>query len=82
MFSGHNVPMTDLATATARLERAIGRLEDAARNRLATVTGDRKRLGAEVARAKADLAQLETVTDGVSNRLDGAIERLRNVLNG
>jgi hypothetical protein len=82
MFPGHNAGMTDLASATARLERAISRLEDAARNRLATSIGDRKRLGAEVARAKADLVQLETVTDGVSNRLDGAIERLRSALNG
>ncbi len=74
--------MTDLASATSRLERAIGRLEEAARTRLAGATGERKRMGADLARAKADLAQLETVTDGVAHRLDGAIERLRTVLNG
>ncbi|HVJ53870.1 MAG TPA: DUF4164 family protein [Aliidongia sp.] len=74
--------MTDLASATARLARAVERLEEVAHNRVAITAGERKRLGAELARAKADFAQLETVTGGVSNRLDGAIERLRAALGG
>ncbi len=73
--------MTDLAAAAERVARAVERLEAAARRRRSG--GGRvecDRLGGELKRAKSELAQLETVTDGVSLRLDDAIDRLRAAL--
>jgi hypothetical protein len=75
--------MTDLAAAAERVARAVERLETAARRRSGARAGgqaERDRLGVELKRAKSELAQLETVTDGVSLRLDDAIDRLRAAL--
>jgi hypothetical protein len=74
--------MTELAAAAERVARAVERLEAAARRRGGGSRGERERLGIELKRAKSELAQLETVTDGVSLRLDDAIDRLRAALDG
>jgi len=75
--------MTDLVAAAERVARAVERLEAVARRRSGARAGglaERERLGTELKRAKSELAQLETVTDGVSLRLDDAIDRLRAAL--
>lgn len=72
--------MTDLAAAAERVAKAVERLEAAARRRSGGGKVERERLGTELKRAKSELAQLETVTDGVSLRLDDAIDRLRAAL--
>jgi hypothetical protein len=72
--------MTDLAAAAERVAKAVERLEAAARRRSGGSRIERERLGGELKRAKSELAQLETVTDGVSLRLDDAIDRLRAAL--
>lgn len=72
--------MTDLAAAAERVAKAVERLEAAARRRSGGGRVERERLGVELKRAKSELAQLETVTDGVSLRLDDAIDRLRAAL--
>ena len=74
--------MTDLTTAAERVARAVERLENAARRRVSGTRVERERLGTELRRAKSEIAQLETVTDGVSLRLDDAIDRLRSALDG
>jgi hypothetical protein len=84
--------MTELVAAAERMARAVERLEAAARQRRAVATevpvsrdgdrAERDQLGAELKRARSELAQLETVTDGVSLRLDTAIERLKAALDG
>ena len=65
-------PRTD--AALRRLERAVTRLEAAATRGAARVPV------AELAAAKAQVQQLETVTHVVSDRLDAAIGRLRAVI--
>jgi hypothetical protein len=72
--------MTDLTSAAERMARAVERLEQVARRQGSPDQPGRVRLAAELKRAKADMAQLETVTEGVSLRLDGAIDRLRSAL--
>lgn len=89
--------MTALMAAAERMARAVERLEAAARQRsgerhaasappeseqLARERRECERLSAELGRARSDLAQLETVTDGVSLRLEDAIERIRAALDG
>jgi len=74
--------MTELTTAAERVGRAVERLENAARRRVSGTRVERERLGTELRRAKSEIAQLETVTDGVSLRLDDAIDRLRSALDG
>ena len=74
--------MTELTTAAERVGRAVERLENAARRRVSGTRVERERLGTELKRAKSEIAQLETVTDGVSLRLDDAIDRLRSALDG
>lgn len=72
--------MTELNAAAERVARAVDRLESAARKRLAQGRVERDRLGAELKRAKSEMAQLENVSEGVSHRLDDAIDRLRAAL--
>jgi len=74
--------MTELTVAAERVARAVERLENAARRRVSGTRVERERLGTELKRAKSEIAQLETVTDGVSLRLDDAIDRLRSALDG
>jgi hypothetical protein len=69
--------MTELTAAAERIARAVERLETLVRRGGGE---SRERLAAELKRARSEMAQLETVTDGVSLRLDGAIERLRVAL--
>jgi len=72
--------MSELARAAERLTQAVDRLEAAVTRRRAAAPPDDDRLAQELARARADLLQFETVTDGVSHRLDGAIRRLEAAL--
>jgi hypothetical protein len=62
--------MTELTDAAERLARAVARLETLAPHQDST----------ELTRLRAEYAALEHVTDTVSNRLDGAIERLKAAL--
>jgi hypothetical protein len=72
--------MTDLTSAAERMARAVERLEQVARRPGSGDHPGRARLAAALKHAKADMAQLETVTEGVSLRLDDAIDRLRSAL--
>jgi hypothetical protein len=69
--------MTELTAAAERIARAVERLETLARRRGGE---SRERLAAELKRARSEMVQLETLTDGFSLRLDGAIQRLRAAL--
>jgi hypothetical protein len=72
--------MAELSAAVERLARAVNRLETAAQRRNAQHRTDRTRLAAELAQAREEYAALADVTDRVSLRLDGAIDRLKTVL--
>jgi exonuclease VII small subunit len=78
--------MTRLEQARQRLETAVARLESAVKLSAAG-TGDEgvhEKLAGELADAlqatQAEYAALKDVTRSVSDRLDAAIARLRNVL--
>lgn len=66
--------------AAERMARAVERLEQAARQRRGGEKGERQALTVELERVRSERAQLETVTDGVSMRLEAAIDRLRTAL--
>lgn len=68
--------MAELGTAVERLARAIDRLETAVGRRLSTD----HRLTAELARERSERQRLDRLNDTVGSRLDGAIERIRAVL--
>jgi hypothetical protein len=72
--------MAELAAAVERLARAVNRLETVAQRRNSQQQADRTRLAAELAQAREEYAALADVTDRVSLRLDGAIDRLKTVL--
>ena len=61
--------------AQKQLDEAVVRLEAALEAR-----ADGSRLAAELAAARSQNAALREVTEGVSVRLDGAIDRIRAVL--
>jgi hypothetical protein len=72
--------MTELMAAAERMARAVERLEQAARHRRGGEKDERQALVVEFERVRSERAQLETVTDGVSMRLEAAIDRLRAAL--
>lgn len=72
--------MADLAAAAARLTRAVDRLEAAASAQRGRGTETRRRMAADLASAQAQFAELTRHTDGVSERLDGAIELIKTAL--
>jgi hypothetical protein len=72
--------MTELMAAAERMVRAVERLERAATQRRGGEKGERQALVVELERVRSERAQLETVTDGVSMRLEAAIDRLRAAL--
>ncbi len=61
--------------AQNQLDEAVARLEAALEAR-----ADGSRLAAELAAVRSQNAALTKVTEGVSERLDGAIDRIRAVL--
>lgn len=61
--------------AQKQLDEAVGRLEAALNAR-----ADENPLAAELAAVRSQNASLKEVTEGVSERLDGAIDRIRAVL--
>ena len=85
--------MTDIEAAKARLESAVGRLENAAdkmrarqpasdetarlSTELAALRDERERLMRELDTIRADYRKLREVTATVSNRLDHAIGDLK-----
>ena len=73
--------MTKLDDAAGRLERAVARLEAAAR-KLPDTNAETAQLALELAEAKAEGKRLREVNEAVVSRLDGAIERLGAVLDG
>ena len=72
--------MADLAAAAARLTRAVDRLEATASAQRGRGTETRRRMAADLASAQAQFAELTRHTDGVSERLDGAIELIKTAL--
>jgi chromosome segregation ATPase len=68
--------MKELEAAIERLRQAVERLATAADARQ---TGTR-RLAADLKREQAERAELQSLTDTIAGRLDGAIERLRSTL--
>jgi len=78
--------MTRLEQASERFNKALARLEAAARA-FALRTGDAKMheklnegLTEALQATQAEYAALRTVTNNVSHRLDETIERVRNIL--
>jgi hypothetical protein len=72
--------MADLAGAAARLARAVDRLEAAAAAQRGRGAEKHRQLAADLASAQAEFAELTRRTDGVSERLDGAIDLLKTAL--
>lgn len=75
--------MSQLDEASARLDAALDKLENAVRNRQPEADqagqGDAA-LEAELAKLRADFAALQETSSTVSRRLDDAIGRLKGVL--
>ncbi|HYE48960.1 MAG TPA: hypothetical protein VEB20_05180 [Azospirillaceae bacterium] len=72
--------MDRLTDALARLAQAIETLDQALARRLERDGADRAALERALAEAKAGEAAARQAADMVSARLDGAIDRLRGVL--
>ncbi len=68
-----------LGSAEARLEAALDRL-DAALGACMQTLAERAEDAALLARLQEENAALQQIRDGVSARLDAAVERLRRVL--
>jgi hypothetical protein len=72
--------MADLAAAAARLTRAVDRLEAAAAGQRGRGSETRRRMAGELASAQAEFAELTQRTDGLTERLDGAIDLIKTAL--
>ena len=72
--------MADLAAAAARLARAVDRLEAAAAAQRGRGGEKQRQAAADLARAQSEFAELARRTDGVTERLDGAIDLLKTAL--
>ncbi|MEM7225033.1 MAG: hypothetical protein AAF495_18795 [Pseudomonadota bacterium] len=72
--------MSRMENATRRLEQALDRLEGAVANVSARPSEDSEVWREALQRAQADYALLEQRGDEVTARLDGAIARLRALL--
>lgn len=74
----HTNPLPRSRAALERLAEAVAGLD-----RTLAETGDvSAQLAADLAAVKAEKAALQQVVDSVSTRLDGAIERVQNLLEG
>ncbi len=73
-------PMSRLTDAIARLDKALSRLEAAAAKRDGVDRREREALKTALSDARAEYARLAQAADSVSNRLDGAIGRLKLVM--
>jgi len=71
--------MADVVQATRRLEEAVTRLETVC-STLAGADGDRRRLAALLAAARADYEALAAAAGTVATRLDGTIARLNSLV--
>ncbi|MBI1777241.1 MAG: hypothetical protein HYR63_18035 [Proteobacteria bacterium] len=74
--------MSRLVPAIERLDKALLRLEAAIAKRDAIDRREREALKTALADARAEYARLAQAADSVSNRLDGAIGRLKLVMEG
>ncbi|HEV2676614.1 MAG TPA: hypothetical protein VGV37_18960 [Aliidongia sp.] len=72
--------MADLAAAAARLTRAVDRLETAMVDQRGRGAETRGRMAGELASAQAEFAQLTQRTEGLGDRLDGAIDLIKTAL--
>ncbi len=78
------------AKAQRRLQKALDRLEAAARTlkeragagEVDTLRADRDRLSAELDKARADYAALAQTAEAASARLDDAVVRLKAAMEG
>jgi hypothetical protein len=74
--------MSRLTDAVARLDKAVSRLEAAVSKRDGIDRREREALKAALADARAEYSRLAQAADSVSSRLDGAIGRLKLVMEG
>lgn len=65
--------MSKLREASARLERAVDRLDEA-------LEAEKHRFDAALAKAREDCSAVRAVNESVAGRLDEAIGRLRAIL--
>ena len=72
--------MDQLDTALKRLGKAVDRLESAVDLREQRFDKERANLGQALQAARSEQARTAAAADGVSARLEGAIERLNAVL--
>ena len=72
--------MDQLDLALSRLDRAVSRIEAAIDGRQNRYERDRQGLLQALQTARSEQASTSAVADGISSRLDGAIERLNAVL--
>ncbi|HTH96501.1 MAG TPA: hypothetical protein VL574_03735 [Stellaceae bacterium] len=73
--------MSDLKAAIERLVRAVDGLENAVAERHPG-QADQTDLAAELAASRAECARLLALTNGVAERLDGAIATVKSALEG
>lgn len=74
--------MSDIETAKDRLEKAIARLDKAAKARRRGNGKGAKDLKKALAKAEAECGEWKKRAETVSTRLDAAIGRLKGVLEG
>jgi hypothetical protein len=72
--------MADLAAAAARLTRAVDRLEVAVAGQRGRGSETRRRMVGELASAQAEFAELTQRSEGLAERLDGAIDLIKTAL--
>ena len=74
--------MNDIETAKDRLEKAVARLDKAAKARQRINGKGAKDLEKALAKAEAECGEWKKRAETVSTRLDAAIGRLKGVLEG
>lgn len=74
--------MSQLEEATRKLESALERLDRATATKMGQTESQDVELRAALSDAKENNARLQTVATQASDRLDGAITRLRAILEG
>ena len=82
MSDGNAQRQNSVARARGRLEHAVAQVEAALDERLKAAGENENALARELEAARQENAALRHANETVSRRLDGAIDRLRAVLEG
>ena len=82
MSDGNAQRQSPVARARGRLEHAVAQVEAALDERLKAAGENENALARELEAARQENAALRHANETVSRRLDGAIDRLRAVLEG